>query len=693
MTKKSGGIIQKLELFFLRKYDKEEYILYQKAQICLYLTILVVLTLVFELVYTIIIRDIFSPHIIYPEVIGLFVIFFNLLILRRGNYSLSSHMLLILSMSTTWTIIFFDNSAPVARLDTIAFILSLVALSALLMHGRKYSVFFYAFLNIAMMIIFVFFNYDFLDTTSIAKIDWIVDSSLATIFIAIIGYNIFIINQRALSRTEDELQQRLAAEDSLNIKNIELKASVEELKEVNEKNEAQNKELIRTQVELQKSEEEYRAIFNSANDAILYLEKFQIKNCNKVSYSFFQTDVLEGKSILDFSLPFQPDNLPSKVKAEKYYQALMDGKTPQFYWQFITEKGVIFDTNISLSIIKLENIPYVLTIIRNITEIKKLEKQLIQAQKMEAMGTLTSGLAHDFNNILGGIMGGADLISLYIEDSDFNEKDEVEKYINTIIKSSRRASEMIGQLMSLTRNQKTAFEPVDINQSIDNIIQILQNSFPKSITIKYQKYEKSPIIYAEETQLEQVMLNLCINASHAMTIMRPDEEKEGGILNISIDYILSSKEHATLDPDADSDTNYFVIKVTDTGIGMNEEVRSQLFNPFFTTKAKGTGTGLGLSMVYNIIKNHSGFITVYSQPGLGSTFNVYLPEMTDVDNKNLHESIEENIQYGSGTILIIDDETIQQTIMEGMLRECGYQVILSSGEKRGFIFTGKILRK
>jgi PAS domain S-box-containing protein len=307
----------------------------------------------------------------------------------------------------------------------------------------------------------------------------------------------------------------------------------------------------------------------------------------------------------------------------------------------------------------------------DITEKIKAEETLQQAQKMETVGILAGGIAHDFNNILMGIVGTLSVFEFKLSENENLPKESIIKYITTIQNSAERARDMVNRLLTLSRKQKLELKNIDLNTAVQHVIKICQGSFDKSIEIKAGESKTPAYVYADLSQIEQVILNFCVNASHAMTIMKPPDKKWGGTLAVSI----SICENANgIMPESDHAGSFWKLSVSDTGVGMNRTVLRRIFDPFFTTKSKGTGTGLGLSMAYNIIKAHDGFINVYSEPGQWSIFNIYLPVLNEglIDIRNSEKT---DIIHGSGLILVVDDETVNRDVAQMMLEDCGYEVI------------------
>ncbi len=336
------------------------------------------------------------------------------------------------------------------------------------------------------------------------------------------------------------------------------------------------------------------------------------------------------------------------------------------------------------------NPAFIIGINQDITEQRKaqeeknrMQAQLLQAQKLEAVWTLAGGIAHDFNNMLGGIMGSLNLLELFLQKEEPPAAETLLKYVETAMDSSRRAADITKQLLTLSRKSELKLVPLDVNLSMKHVIKICQNSFPKSIELEYKSGDSPLRIFADPVQIEQVILNLCVNASHAMTIMRPEGERQGGVLSLQADTVHFGRELRVHHPDARRDESYARLIIKDNGVGIDDKTLPQIFDPFFTTKTKEEGTGLGLAMSYGIVKQHGGFIDVDSEPGRGTVFSVYMPLIKDQHAERGRSSGRVPIVQGTGTILVIDDERSILSIARGMLEQCGYQVLTADSGDEG----------
>lgn len=292
-------------------------------------------------------------------------------------------------------------------------------------------------------------------------------------------------------------------------------------------------------------------------------------------------------------------------------------------------------------------------------ERRKLEEQLFQAQKMESIGRLAGGVAHDFNNILTSILGYAELLKLKLTATSTREK----KAADIIIKSAERASNLTKQLLAFARGGKHNPIPLIVNEIIKQTIIVSEKIFEKNIKVKYDFEEKLKPIEADRNQLDQVLTNIIINAKDAMP--------NGGVLTFKTANVYLDEEYTDKFQELEPG-NYVMISIKDSGIGMPRSIKDRIFEPFFTTKGAGRGTGLGLATVYGIIKNHNGHITCDSEPEKGTTFTIYLPA---TEKEIIIEENETNVIKGDETILLVDDEEYVRDVAKRQLQRLGYKAV------------------
>lgn len=263
-----------------------------------------------------------------------------------------------------------------------------------------------------------------------------------------------------------------------------------------------------------------------------------------------------------------------------------------------------------------------------LTEKYNSEAHLLQAQKMDTIGNLSAGLAHDFNNIIGSIQATLSSLDFTLQSATELEtlKSDIADDMDILTTATKQGAEMVDILLTLSRNQELPFSLVDLNALAEDCVKICKRTLSKSVEVELITSDEPAIINAYPVQIEQTLLNLCINASHAMTIMRPENAKQGGLLKIEIidtyvgDNMVDAIHEGMIG-------KYRLLIIEDTGVGIPQSSFSDIFDPFYTTKPKGEGSGLGLSMVYNIIKQHNGFIEVTSEVGKGTTFFIFLPKV------------------------------------------------------------------
>jgi len=303
-------------------------------------------------------------------------------------------------------------------------------------------------------------------------------------------------------------------------------------------------------------------------------------------------------------------------------------------------------------------------LLKDITEQQQLQRQLQQSQKMEAIGTLAGGIAHDFNNILGAIRGYSELALL-----NLHAADKVKTHVSHVLKASHRASELVKQILAFSRHIKPEKKPLNIAPIVREVLKLLRAPLPS--TIKIQRFiGETGVVFADPTQIHQVLMNLCTNAAHAM-------RDTGGILEVSLSSIEIDENKRGETADLKSG-HYLQLTVSDTGKGMDVQTLRQIFDPFFTTKDPGEGTGMGLSVVHGILKDHGGAISVYSSPGKGTTFRAYLPLVDEI--AQAEDNASKEIQRGTENILFVDDEELLVDLSIEMLTYLGYNATgFSSG--------------
>lgn len=317
----------------------------------------------------------------------------------------------------------------------------------------------------------------------------------------------------------------------------------------------------------------------------------------------------------------------------------------------------------------------IVAIYDDITERKRVEEQLAHSLKMDSIGQLAGGIAHNFNNILSGIMNAAQLL----QSPQMKLNDKGWKYTDMILKASERASELIGKLMTFGQSGNLSKSCINLDVILNDTIDLLYGTFDRNISLSLSAKAEHKFIEGDRSGLENAIINLCINASHAM--------ENGGEIQISTENVHLNQSYCNSSTFDLEPGEYYQIRVRDTGVGIPPENLKRIFDPFFTTKEQGKGTGLGLSAMYGIIQDHHGEILVESKVGTGTTFSILLPCTEKPDEEMKEESL---LQSGQGTILFVDDEELNRTLGAEIIKTLGYTVLLAeNGQESIEIFKEK----
>ena len=440
------------------------------------------------------------------------------------------------------------------------------------------------------------------------------------------------------------------------------------------------------------SEEDERTLMAIASDTAVAIQRVreleEIKRFKMIIESAFDIIVItdsEGK-IRYVNNAFQiltgysreevigatPSILKSGLHEKDFYKELWETITSGKPWkgEFINKKkdGELYIASAAIYPLVSEKgeITHFVSIQRDITEEKKLYEQLLRAQKMEAIGTLAGGIAHDFNNILSAILGYAEILK-----EELGGSHKLSKAVSIIENSAQRGSDLAKQILNITRKEQIELKVININRIINDSIEVLRRSIPKDIEMEISLQDGLPPVKADPTQMQQMIMNLAINARDAMP--------GGGKLTISTSKVGNENGAAN---DLVSDNGYIKISVSDTGMGIDKDMQTKIFDPFFTTKDRSGGTGLGLYIVHSIVTNHGGYINLYSEPGKGTRFNIYLPVYHGKEETEDRDYRIEDLR-GAGLILVIDDELEIRELTKDILSPLGYNVVTASNGLEG----------
>ncbi len=432
-----------------------------------------------------------------------------------------------------------------------------------------------------------------------------------------------------------------------------------------------NKELRGEIVERKRVEEALRFTqftVDHAGDAVFWMgsnAQFIYVNeaaCRSLGYS--------REELLSMTVHDIDPNFPAEVWPDHWEEVKQRGSFI-VESQYRTKPGGVYPVEITVNYIEFEGKEYNCAFARDISERKKaeqdrdrLESQLLHAQKMEAIGTLAGGIAHDFNNLLQAVQGYAELLLLRR-----GEQEPGYRELKEISRAAIRGGELTQQMLTFSRREESKLRPIDLNREVLNVKELLQRTIPKMIDIELHLASKLKTINGDPGQIEQILMNLTVNAKDSMP--------EGGKLLIATENVLLDEEFCKTHLGA-KPGEYILLAISDTGQGMSKETLEHIFEPFYTTKGVGEGTGLGLAMVYGIVKSHRGYITCYSEPGEGTTFKIYLPVIEQEGTLVASEETVTAVTGGTGTILLVDDEDFVRELGEQILLKFGYTAITAA---------------
>ena len=437
-----------------------------------------------------------------------------------------------------------------------------------------------------------------------------------------------------------------------------VEAKTRELREANEKLIREIEERKRAEETLKESEAQFRSLFEFSPQgiALTEIDTGKLIQVNEQFAKITKTnrDEIIGRTTTELGFYSEEDR-------KRFVDEMTSkGRVDNLEMDFQAKDKSIINTLLSATVVPIAGKPHLLSMFQNVTEQKKLEDQLRQAQKMEAIGRLAGGVAHDFNNILTGITGYTGMIqdSLAPDDPIAGDLDEVRK-------AAERAAGLTAQLLAFSRKQIIAPKVIQPNDVLQDSQNMLSRIIGEDIDFIFKPAEDLSCIKADPVQLDQILVNLAVNARDAMS--------GGGRLiietqNVTLDK-LYGQFHAGMEPG-----DYVMLAVTDNGHGMDRETQSHIFEPFYSTKAKDQGTGLGLSTVYGIMKQNNGFINVYSEPEVGTTFKIFFPAVQEKALK-LSRRSQDVRPTGAETILLVEDEKMVRQVARKILETSGYTVI------------------
>ena len=626
----------------LKRYEGADFMLQMKVRFLFSLCIAIIVIMAIILVYSSYVNLHYvggSRQLNYQMLASvsftLIIVICGFTLLVRARFALAAHLILISTMALVWVVMAVDRMPVLARLDSVAFTMGLLSMTPLVVSRRKYSIFLYGTVNILCIYTFTYIFRTQLDLPTPLLIDYLADNSLAMAFITITAYNIFSINQKALDRAQDDIHERKRAEEELSFQKSMLEAQNEASHDgilmvdengriITSNHRFQKMWAVPSELIERKSDE---LVLEYVRDQLLDPQAF-LARIRKIYQQ--RRETFEDELALKGERTIERYSAPIHSREDRYLGRV-------WYFHDITER-------------------------RRAQEDKaRLEDQLRQSQKMESIGRLAGGVAHDFNNLLTAIMGNTELALMTMDATH-----PLHHKLNVVMKASQSAGELTRQLLAFSRKQLIEPKVINLNELIEHMHKMLMRLIGEDVHLQHVPYPDLGLIKADRGQIEQIIVNLAVNARDAMP--------HGGKLTIET-YTRTlgeayAKQHHYITPG-----EYIVLAVSDTGSGMSDEVKRHLFEPFITTKPLGSGTGLGLAMVYGAVKQNGGSIEVYSEPGHGTTFKMFFPRMEGTSAAEPETTADKEMRTGTETILLVEDDPRVREFTVGALKQLGYTVL------------------
>jgi PAS domain S-box-containing protein len=433
-------------------------------------------------------------------------------------------------------------------------------------------------------------------------------------------------------------------------------------------------ELARTQEALRESEERYRTVVEESFDGVFVHNGKVITFANSRLHEMlrYEPGELEGLDHWSICHPDSQELIRARARARLRGELVRT----RFEVRLLRKNGTSFPVEVAAKVILFDNEPQTQIWIRDLTEQKHLQSRLVESQKMEAIGTLTGGIAHDFNNLLTIVNGYTEMLLLETAEDDPRYAD-----LQKILETGRKGADMVQRLLAFSKKAEINPQPLNLRGIVANLVSLMRSTFPKMIEIETVFGKDLSSVNADATQIEQVLMNLCINAKEAMP--------EGGIIKIETRNTFIDEEYSRLHPGAKPGP-YVLIAITDTGTGMSNDTRDRIFDPFFTTKGWDfkKGTGLSLPVTKGIVEQHDGWITCESEPSKGTAFRIYFPAIEDSPAVEKPKPLTE-IVPGTEKILLVDDEELVRNLGRRILERAGYTALIAGNGKEALEIYGR----
>jgi PAS domain S-box-containing protein len=606
-----------------------------------------------------ILKSTFNWSSLIIPAVGITILAGCIVLLRRGFFQPAGHIMTLGTMLVFWGILFTGADDIFRRFNTLIFLPAILATLPLTMRHYRFSIAAYSLGNLAMLALFAFTVGPAMKIPDAWLADFLTDATFSLVFLWIVIYNTHRINTTALEEAEADIAERKLQEAARTAEQAKLQAVIEQsidgivITDGNGRITAFNPAMARltgipaAEALGQPLLETMRFCLLPETDATAFLQ--------------------ERQTIVQDLLRHAGNDQAGRIWKGRL--RARDGSIRTFQQSsFAVTSG---DEQLAVAIV------------RDLTEQTELENQILRAQKLEAIGNLAGGLAHDMNNLITGMMGAGELLKMRLAGERLTQRKEIEQILGIINNASIRAADMVRRLLTVARKNTLALEPVRLAEIVRSVSALCENSFPKHVSLLVNMPAEGPVIMAEAARVEQALLNLCLNAQHAVSSMRDETSGMGGTITISLATITADAHFCSHHADAQLDGVYHCVKVQDDGVGIAPEVLPHIFEPFYTTKGDGGGSGLGLAMTYTIIRQHGGFIEVYSTPGVGTTFALFFPDHP-AGTAPLPKALAPPLTWQtSGLVLVIDDEEIVRTVATGILAESGLTVREAAGGAEG----------
>ncbi len=647
----------------LWRYAEADYVTAYKARFIFYFSFACIGVVLLAMAYTLPIQ-LYNPvepslniSVLLAELVGGSLFGVILALLVRGHFSLAAHSLLLVALASIWGVIFLDRGHPLTKLDTVVFVFAVLAMAPLVV--RRASVLVWLSLaNLLLMLVLMFSQRERMALPTVTFYDFLADTSLALVFVCVVIYNTFAINRHAMERLEQDLQHRVAVEEALRRSQEEASTLLR----------FKNEMLETAAIWINTLDTQGNILtWNKAAERISGYSKEDVVGHDRV-WEWLYPDPAYRQEVFAAASAIVLQGL----RVENFETRILrkDGEPRFISWNSNSlldhDGGIVGSIALGADVTERR---------REQEDKEKLEDQMRQMQKMESIGRLAGGVAHDFNNMLTAIMGSADLALAQLA-----PEDRARPRLATIKQASESAANLTRQLLAFSRKQIIAPRILDLNEVVQSLPGLLQRMIGEDVRLRTLPAKDLPPVKVDPGQVEQIIMNLAVNARDAMP--------EGGSLTLETSELILDEAYCRHHPQA-VPGRYVMLSVSDTGCGISTEVREHLFEPFFTTKAPGKGTGLGLATVYGAVKQNGGTIECYSEPGCGATFKILFPAASGEGEVFLQVVPAVQSPEGSETILVVEDNAHVLAFVEAVLARQGYRPLLATTGEEALRISGE----